>query len=149
MVTGGIPGWAGLVLDHCCEGLESNLRTVPSYTTKTEVCISGFRGTDVCVSYQSPGRLDCILIVARVVGAEYKALPRSSEVHMCLLPGTSAAGLLVECGWEGPELKTGSFQGLWDCRQEWLSLGPQNLRTFGRLADCGCVKVRALGLFQV
>lgn len=146
--TGGVPEWAGLVLDHGWEGLESSLRAVPGSTAKTEVCRHVFGGTDTCVSHQSLSNLDCSLTAGRGVGAECRALSRSSEVQMCLLPGTCASR--TSCGmWlGGAGTENRAFPDIWDCRQKWLPLGPQNLRTAGRLADCGCMEDEALGLFQ-
>lgn len=67
---------------------------------------------------------------------------------MCLLPDTYASR--ASCGkWlGGAGTENKAFQDIWDGRQQWLTLGPQNLRTVGRLADCGCTEDEALGLFQ-
>lgn len=56
--------------------------------------------------------------------------------------------LLVECGLEGLELRIGLFKIIWDCRQEWFPLEPQNLRTVGRPTDRGCTENGTVGLFQ-
>lgn len=100
LVTGWVPAWAGLALDHG-GGARAKYRALSgSSEVKTGVSSTGFLGWQVCQA--------CI---CDVVGAKYRTLQDlwgTAGSISCWVP--VSGWLFTDCSWEGLEPSIGLFQ---------------------------------------